>query len=68
MVLKEEKRYKGSTIEEMAELNKNSTDKNLTIYGMINWTGNGKRLAVLKVTDAISNRALGRIQARRQTL
>ena len=47
------------------ELNKNSVDRNLTIYGMINLTGNEKRFAVLKIIDAISNRALGRIQARR---
>ena len=61
LVLQEEKRFKGRTGEDKTL----HFSKNLTVYGIINWTGDGKRLAVLKVTDAITNQALGRIQARR---
>lgn len=63
--LKSETSYDGITVEERAEQESNNFKKSLTIDGMINLAGNGKRLAVLKVTDAISNRPLGRIQARR---
>jgi len=40
--------------------------KSLVIDGMINLTGKGSRLAVMKVTDAENDKALGRIQARRE--
>jgi len=40
--------------------------KSLVIDGMINLTGEGSRLAVMKVTDADTGKAIGRIQARRE--
>ena len=40
--------------------------KSLVIDGMINLTGEGSRLAVMKVTDADTGKAIGRMQARRE--
>ena len=40
--------------------------KSLLIDCMINLTGKGSRLAVMKVTDAESDKTIGRIQAKRE--
>ena len=39
--------------------------KSILLEGMINLTGKGARLAVIKATDATTGNSLGRIQARR---
>ena len=39
--------------------------KSILIDGMINLTGKGSRLAVVKLTDAESNKSIGRMQVRR---
>ena len=39
--------------------------KSILIDGMINLTGKGSRLAVVKLTDAESNKTIGRMQVRR---
>ena len=39
--------------------------KSILLDGMINLTGKGARLAVIKATDATTGNSLGRIQARR---
>jgi len=40
--------------------------KSILLEGMINPTGKGARLGVFKVTDAITGKSMGRIQARRK--
>ena len=40
-------------------------DKRIILDGMINLTGKGARLAVLKASDAHTKKSIGRIQARR---
>ena len=39
--------------------------KNILIDGMINLTGKGARLGVIKLTDAETDKSIARIQARR---
>ena len=39
--------------------------KSIVIEGMINLTGKGARLGVIKFTDADTDNSIGRIQARR---
>lgn len=39
--------------------------KSILLEGMINLTGKGARLGVLKVTDGDTSKSIGRIQARR---
>ena len=65
------KRFDGTTIlepsfdaEETYRGNADSFKRRLTLDGMINLTGEGSRLAVIKVEDAESNRPIGRVQAR----
>jgi len=45
--------------------NQNLFKKSIVIEGMINLTGKGARLGVLKFTDADTDNSIGRIQARR---
>ena len=40
--------------------------KSILLEGMINPTGKGARLGVFKVTDAITGKSMGRLQARRK--
>ena len=46
--------------------NNRSWKKSILLEGMINPTGKGARLGVLKATDADTGKSMGRIQARRK--
>merc|ERR1711944_359014 len=46
--------------------NNRSWKKSILLEGMINPTGKGARLGVLKMTDADTSKSIGRIQARRK--
>ena len=43
-----------------------SWKKSILLDGMINLTGKGARLGVVKATDAATGNSIGRIQARRE--
>lgn len=45
--------------------NKKLFSKSIVLDGMINLTGQGDRIAVLKATDVETNKTFGRIQARK---
>ena len=48
------------------EENNRSWKKSILLEGMVNPTGKGARLGVLKLTDADTSKSIGRIQARRK--
>ena len=50
--------------EEVFRANKDNFRRSFNLDGMINLTNRGKRLAVLRLTDAETDRMIGRVQAR----
>ena len=71
MDIVEKKRFDAVTIlepmldtEEMFRGNRDNFKRSFNLDGMINLTGEGKRLAVVKLTDAETDRVIGRVQAR----
>ena len=71
MDIAEKKRFDAVTIlepmldtEEMFRGNRDNFKRSFNLDGMINLTGEGKRLAVVKLTDAETDRVIGRVQAR----
>ena len=71
MDIAENKRFDAVTIlepmldtEEMFRGNRDNFKRSFNLDGMINLTGEGKRLAVVKLTDAETDRVIGRVQAR----
>ena len=50
----------------LMEENNRLWKKSILFEGMVNPTGKGARLGVLKVTDADTSKSIGRIQARRK--
>jgi len=51
-------------VEKEVPRNQKLLKKSMLIDGMINLTGKGSRMGVIKLTDADSNKSIGRIQAR----
>ena len=49
--------------EEMFRANKDDFKRSFSLEGMINLTGKGKRLAVVKLADTETDRPIGRVQA-----
>ena len=56
----------GTGLDESFSKQKHSWKKSILLEGMINPTGTGARLGVIKATDANTGKSMGRIQARRK--
>ena len=56
----------GMGLDDSYSKQKHSWKKSILLEGMINPTGKGARLGVIKATDANTGKSMGRIQARRK--